>query len=76
MPELLRTLLDSLEVYRPALTEPGFRNLVVIFTGWVLTTGPHAVTQALVATSVAGRRHHETFHRFFSRGTWDPDHTL
>jgi DDE superfamily endonuclease len=73
MPDLLRTLLDGLGVYRPALTEPGFRNLVVIFVGWVLTSGQHAVTQALVVTSVAGRRHHEAFHRFFSRGTWDPD---
>jgi hypothetical protein len=73
MPDLLRTLLDGLEIYRPALTEPGFRNLVVVFAGWVLTSGQHAVTEALVMTSVAGRRHHERFHRFFSRGTWDPD---
>lgn len=71
--DLLRTLLEFLEVLRPALTRPGFNNMVVIFTGWVLTAGPHAVTEALVATSVAGRRHHEAFHRFFSRGTWDPD---
>jgi DDE superfamily endonuclease len=71
--DLLRTLLEYLEVLRPALTRPGFDNLLVLFTGWVLTTGPHAVTQALVVTSVAGRRHHEAFHRFFSRGTWDPD---
>lgn len=72
-PDLLRTFLGSLEVFRPALTGPGFANLVVIMTGWVLTAGPHAVTQALVVTSVAGRCHHERFHRFFSRGTWDPD---
>jgi len=72
--DLLRTLLEFLEVLRPALTRPGFDNLLVLFTGWVLTTGPHAVTQALVMTKVAGRRHHEAFHRFFSRGTWDPDH--
>ena len=25
-------------------------------------------------TAVAGRRHHEAFHRFFSRGTGQPDH--
>lgn len=55
------------------MTRPGFANLLVIFTGWVSTMGTHAVTQALVVTSVAGRRHHEAFHRFFSRGTWDPD---
>jgi hypothetical protein len=71
--EGLRTLLGALEVLRPAFTEPGFRNLIVIFSGWVLTRGVHAVTQSLVETSVPGRRHHEAFHRFFSRGTWDPD---
>ena len=61
------------ETFAPALTRPGFANLVVIVTGWVLTRGAHAVTEALVETRVAGRRHHEAFHRFFSRGTWDPD---
>ena len=71
--EALRSLLATLEVVRPAFTEPGFRNLVVILSGWVLTSGPHAVTQALVMTAVPGRRHHEAFHRFFSRGTWSPD---
>jgi len=47
--------------------------MLVVFAGWVLTRGPHAVTQALVETSVAGRIHNERFHRFFSRGTWSPD---
>ena len=47
--------------------------MLVIFVGWVLTSGTHAVTEALVMTAVAGRRHHEAFHRFFSRGTWNPD---
>jgi len=70
---LLGTFLDFVEVLRPALTRPGFDNLVVLTVGWVLTQGPHAVTQALVCTQVAGRRHHEAFHRFFSRGTWSPD---
>jgi hypothetical protein len=69
-----RTLFAVWEgVFAPALTRPGFANFVVIATGWVLTRGAHAVTEALVQTGVAGRRHHEAFHRFFSRGTWDPD---
>jgi hypothetical protein len=71
--EALRTLIDALEVVRPAFTRPGFANLVVVFAGWTMTSGTHAVTQALVSTGVAGRRHHEAFHRFFSRGTWQPD---
>jgi len=61
------------DTFAPSLTRPGFANLIVIVVGWILTQGPHAVTEALVETQVAGRRHHEAFHRFFSRGTWDPD---
>jgi hypothetical protein len=71
--DLLRTLLEQLEVFREALTRPGFDRMLVIFVGWVQTMGLHAVTQALVATDVARRQHHEAFHRFFSRGTWCPD---
>lgn len=71
--ELLRTLLASVEVFQAALTRPGYSNALVVFVGWVLSSGPHAITQALVMTDVARRRHHERFHRFFSRGTWSPD---
>lgn len=56
-----------------AFTRPGARNAWVVFAGWVLTMGTHAVTQALVVTDVARRVHHERFHRFFSRGAWKPD---
>lgn len=69
----LQALLMLLEVFRPALTAPGYENFVVLFAGWVRTPGTHAVTAALVATHIPGRRHHEAFHRFFSRGTWSPD---
>jgi hypothetical protein len=69
----LSSLLDVLGVFRIALTRPSFTNMLVVACGWILTQGPHAVTEALVMTGVAGRRHHEVFHRFFSRGTWEPD---
>jgi len=71
--DLLTTLLASLEVFRCPLSRPGFANMLVLFVGWVRTTGLHAVTETLVTTGVAGQRHHEAFHRFFSRGTWSPD---
>jgi hypothetical protein len=61
------------DCFRIGLTRPGFTNLLVVMTGWVLTRGPHAITEALVTTDVAGRRHWEAFHRFFSRGAWQPD---
>ncbi len=70
---LLISFLGVLEAFRIVLTSPSYANMVVVACGWVLTQGPHAVTEALVRTGVAGRRHHEAFHRFFSRGTWDPD---
>jgi hypothetical protein len=70
---ITRTLLDLVEGFREAFTEPGFRNFVVLFVGWVMTQGDHAVTQALVVTAVAERVHWERYHRFFSRGAWKPD---
>ena len=70
---LLSAILSGLTILRPTLTRPGFANLQVLFAGWIQTTGLHAVTEALVATDVGRRRHHERFHRFFSRGSWAPD---
>ncbi len=67
----LRALWEA--TFRFGLTRPGFANFVVIATGWILTQGTHAVAEALVMTDVAVRRHHEAFHRFFSRGSWRPD---
>lgn len=62
------------EIFRPALTRPGFANLLVVLLGWLLCHGPvHTITEALVASGVAGKRHHEAFHRLFSRGAWSPD---
>jgi hypothetical protein len=66
-------MLEILEILRPALTAPSFANMLVIFAGWVLTPGRHAITEALVQTRVSGHRHHETFHRFFSRASWSID---
>jgi hypothetical protein len=71
--EVLRTLLSVLQDLGTPLTRPGFASFIVVAVGWIQTYGVHAVTQALVVTDVAGKRHHEAFHRFFSRGTWDPD---
>ena len=72
-PELLRSFLAALDVFRPVVTQPSFAHLVTLTVGWVLTPGKHAVTEALISTDVARRRHHEAYHRFFSRGTWNPD---
>jgi hypothetical protein len=76
MPEtMFAGLLVALQVFQPHLTRPAFNRMVVIAVGWVLTTASkRAITETLVVTGVAGKQHHEAFHRFFSRGTWNPDH--
>lgn len=73
--ELLARFLDlAKEIFRPAMTRPGFANLLVVLIGWLLCHGPvHTITDALVAAAVAGQCHHEAFHRLFSRGAWNPD---
>jgi hypothetical protein len=50
----LASLLSVLEVFHIALTRPSFANMLVVACGWILTHGPHAVTEALVMTGVAG----------------------
>lgn len=69
----LRTLLDVLEVLRPAFTPAAFTLFVLLFDGWVRTPGRHALTECLIAAGVATGRDHTAFYRFFSRGTWEPD---
>jgi hypothetical protein len=71
--QLVSTLVEWFEQVAPAFTRPSFRNALVVFLGWVQICGGHAVTEALVAAGVAGRRHHEAFHRLFSRNKWSRD---
>lgn len=71
--ESLHALMGVWEGARAAFTTPSFRLFITLAFGWVSTQGRHAVTQALVHAGVAADKHHEAFHRFFSRGTWKPD---
>jgi hypothetical protein len=71
--ESLHELMGVWEGVRAAFTAPSFRLFITLAFGWVCTQGRHAVTQALVEAGVATSKHHEAFHRFFSRGTWSPD---
>jgi hypothetical protein len=67
------TLIAWTKVLAPAFTKPGRVNALLVFCGWVLTRGSHAVTQALVELGIQHHVHHERLHRFFSRGTWSVD---
>lgn len=70
---ILRDLLELTQIFRPLMTVPSFVNMLAVMTGWVLTEGRHAVTESLVATGLSGVRHHEAYHRFFSRSRWCAD---
>lgn len=69
----LQALLAMLDILRPTLTAPSFAKLPALVVGWLCTTGRHAVTEVLVTSGISSRVDHEGYHRFFSRGTWDPD---
>jgi hypothetical protein len=71
----LAALLAVWQLFQPYLTRPAFARMLPIAAGWILTTAAkRAITETLVVTGIAGKRHHEAYHRFFSRGTWSPDH--
>ncbi len=62
-------LLQELAV---VMTAPSFENFVVLATGWVFAPR-RTVTGMLLASGVAGQRHHSAFHRFFSEANWSRD---
>jgi hypothetical protein len=71
----LAALLAVWQLFQPYLTRPAYARMLPIAAGWILTTAAmHAITETLVVTGIAKKRHHEAYHRFFSRGTWRPDH--
>lgn len=47
------------------MSMPTLKNFITIAHGWLLTNR-HRVTDALVASGVAGVRHHAAFHRGFA----------
>ena len=54
------------------MTVPSFQNFVTLVTGWVFTP-QRTVTGMLLASGIAGKRHHSAFHRFFSQALWSLD---
>ena len=51
---------------------PTLNKFITIATGWLLASR-HRVTDALVASGVAGIRHHAAFHRVFAAAQWSLD---
>ena len=51
------------------MTKPTLKNFIIIVNGWLLATR-RRVTDILVASGTAGKRHHSAFHRFFASAQW------
>ena len=71
--EIGRTLLRTLEVFRPAFTAPLFGRWLLLCLGWIACIERHAITECLVVTGFATIAEHSAFHRCFSRARWDLD---
>lgn len=68
-----RTLLRTLEVYRPAFSAALFGRWLLLCVGWIACLERHAITECLVVTGVATLAEHSAFHRCFSRARWELD---
>jgi hypothetical protein len=54
------------------MTHPSFCNFIVMLAGWVFAP-KRTVTGMLLATGLAGVRHHSAFHRLFALARWSLD---
>lgn len=60
-------------VFESCFTSPSYRRFLTLIKGWLLCTGKHTVTGVMRAAGVVGTCEHSGYHRFFSRGAWEPD---
>ncbi len=63
-PTLYKTLLE----FAPCFTAPGFKNFVVVISGWIQCVNRRTITEMIEAAGVVGEVHHERFHRGFRGG--------
>lgn len=70
---LPETFVECLHLFSGCFTAPSFQRFMTLMAGWLLCTDKHTVTGVMRAGGVVGKREHSGFHRFFSRGAWEPD---
>ena len=62
-----------LQAFSACFTAPSFASFEMLMSGWVLNVGRHTVTGTVRAAGALSAKHICSFHRFFSRGRWNPD---
>lgn len=70
---LPESMLRCLALFENCFTAPSYQRFLALIRGWILCVGKHTVTGVMRAAGVVGVREHSGFHRFFSRGVWEPD---
>jgi hypothetical protein len=70
---LPESFLTFLAVFERCFTTPSYQRFLTMMTGWVLCVGKRTVTGVMRAAGMVVRREHSGYHRFFSKGRWEPD---
>ena len=68
---LPESLFGCLSAFEDCFTAPSHRRFLTLMHGWLVCIGKHTVTGVMRAASVA-EQDVSGYHRFFSRGAWDP----
>lgn len=71
-------ILDLVQSFQVAFSQPSFRNFSYLLLAWILTPGRRTITSLLHWGTLEPilfkpEKHFGVFHRFFSRARWDPD---
>src|SRR5687767_4407046 len=67
LPKAAEPLLSRFSI---AFTRPTFQRALLLFVGFVLTSGRHTVTRALWTARTLCRGHFSDYHRVFCRARW------
>lgn len=59
--------------FSDCFTAPSLRHFAVLITGWVLTVGPHTISQVILTTGLHESEHFASAYNFFLRAKWDVD---
>lgn len=70
---IVSTFPQLLQCFSTCFTSPSFDSFLQLMSGWVLNLGRHTVTGTVRASGAVRNKHICSFHRFFSRGRWNPD---
>lgn len=68
----ISTFFDLFSTFSGIMMRPTLKNFITIAHGWLLANR-HRLTDALVASGIAGVRHHAAFHRVFATAQWSLD---